>query len=71
MGWEWHNRKRTSIGTWAALGKETRICMRVTHTEREKIRRRAIARRMDMTEYLLSLVDHDLTADGKKTCVHG
>lgn len=65
MGWEWHNRKRTRNGTWAFSGKDTRITIRVSFNQREQIFNRAVARRMDMTEYLLSLVDNDLTGKGE------
>ena len=59
MGWEYHNRKRTPHGTWARTDRTERLQIRCTHLERELIRSRAYARQMDMSEYMLSLVQRD------------
>lgn len=59
MGWEYHNRQRTPRGTWARSDRTERMQIRCTPLEREMIRGRAYARHMDMTEYLLSLVQRD------------
>lgn len=60
MGWEWHNRQRTSKGTWARMERTERMQLRCTPLERELIRGRAYACQMDMSEYLLSLVQRDV-----------
>lgn len=63
MGWEWHNRKRTSHGTWARSDRTERMQLRCTPMERELIRGRAYARKMDMSAYLLDLVKRDALRD--------
>ncbi len=60
MGWEWHNRQRTTHGTWARSERTERLQLRCTPLQRELIRGRAYARHMDMSEYLLDLVNRDM-----------
>ena len=72
MGWEYHNRHRSSKGRFMPLQKTERIQLRCTARQRDLIAGRAAARFLTMSEYLLDLVQRDLlreqyglTADGK------
>lgn len=62
MGWEWHNRPRDSDGRFTGRREDAdcQVHMRCSMRQREEIRNRAFARHMDITEYLLHLVEDDL-----------
>lgn len=60
MGWEWHDRDRGSHGRFAGEGGQTQIHLRCTPEARERIRNRATALQMDITGYLLGLVNRDI-----------
>ena len=59
MGWEWHNRKRTRKGTWAEQGKTEQLHIRCTLREKELLRATANSAQMDVSEYVLRLVEED------------
>lgn len=59
MGWEYHDRKRNSDGTWSQENKSRRIGIRVDDMTLGLIRGRAYARGQSMTGYILDLVRRD------------
>lgn len=73
MGWEYHNRHRSSRGRFYPLGKTAQLHIRCSEKQLDTIRGRAYARQMNITEYILDLVQRDLlraqygiTVEGEK-----
>lgn len=64
MGWEYHNRMRSTDGRWAGSGeKTTMLTIRCTPLERDMIRGRAYARQLTVSAYVLGLIQRDLLRD--------
>ena len=60
MGWEYHERARDMDGRFMNQGKTARVQFRVTEQQHAAIRARATARSMDVTAYLIDLVQRDM-----------
>lgn len=60
MGWEYHNRQRSSKGRFLPLNKTEQIHIRCSARQRDLIMGRAAARQMNMSEYILDLIQRDL-----------
>lgn len=56
MGWEWHNRARDRKGRFDGQHRTEQLHVRVSEKELERIRAFANAEHMNISEYILHLV---------------